>query len=220
MIPTQFIKMYNSILKEYIVQARIVGTQTVDFNDWCMRMANGSTVMAADVAAVMQQIEDKLPEILSLNAKAVCSPGGLTIRPKVTGSITQSQLKAKLQARKAAETDPEKAAKINVNRELQTSDLAITDCTVCIEIVLPKFWDEALKKRATLKRVKTTATDVVDDEGAEGTEGGGTTESGTTEPGNASGGTTDSGNNGSTEGGNNAGGGGNSGGAGFDNGGN
>ena len=37
MIPAQFIKMFNTILKEPIVQARIVGTQTVDFNDWCLR---------------------------------------------------------------------------------------------------------------------------------------------------------------------------------------
>ena len=141
MIPTQFIKMYNSILKEYIVQARIVGTQTVDFNDWCMRMANGSTVMAADV-----------------------------------------------------------------DRELHTSDLAITDCTVCIEIVLPKFWDEALKKRAILKRVKTTAADVTEAEDTEETPSSGS--QGSTESG-----TTESGNQGSTEGGGD-----NSGGAGFENG--
>lgn len=197
--------MNNSILKEPIVQARIVGTQTVDFSDCCMRMANGSTVTAADVAAVMQQFEDKLPEILSLNAKAICSPGGLTIRPKVTGSITQSQLKAKLQARKAAETDPEKAAKINVDRELQTSDLSISDCTVSIEIVLPKFWDEALKKRAQLKRVKTTTTEIIESTEEEGTEstGSGTTEGGSTNNGSGSGSTENGG--GSDNGGNSGG---------------
>lgn len=147
--------MFNTILNEYIVQARIVNTQTVDFNDWCLRLANGSTVMAADVAAVMQQIEDKLPEILSLNAKVICSPGGLVIRPKVSGSITQSQLKAKLQARLAA--DP--TLDIDVNRELTTSDLAISDCDVCIEVDLPKYWSDAFKKRAVLKRVNKALSD-------------------------------------------------------------
>ena len=166
-------------------------------------MANGSTVMAADVAAVMQQIEDKLPEILSLNAKAVCSPGGLTIRPKVTGSITQSQLKAKLEARKAAETNPEKAAKINVNRELRTSDLSNSDCSVSIEIVMPKFWDEAFKKRAQLKRVKTTTAeeeeegisdsqDNADNSGDDGGNSGGTS-GGSETPAPAGGGTGDNG---------------------------
>lgn len=128
------------MLNEPIIVPRLVNTQTVDFNDWCVRMANGSTVTAADVAAVMKQIEDKLPEILSLNAKVICSPSGLTFRPKVSGSIRQSELKAKLVARKAAETDPEKAAKINVDRELVTSDLAISDCSASIEVDLPKEW--------------------------------------------------------------------------------
>ena len=144
--------MFNSIINEHIVQARIVNTQTVDFNDWCMRMANGSTVMAADVAAVMQQIEDKLPEILSLNAKVICSPGGLIFRPKVSGSITQSQLKKKLEARLAENPN----ADIDVNRELSTSDLAISDCDLSIEVTLPKFWADTFKKRAVLKRVNNT----------------------------------------------------------------
>ena len=156
MITTQFIKMFNKLINEYIVQARAVNTQTVGFNDWCIRMANGSTVTAADVAAVMQQIEDKLPEILSLNAKVICSPGGLTFRPKVSGSITQSELKARLIARKAAETDPEKAAKINPDRALTTGDLAISDCSVSIEVDLPKDWSDTFKRRAELKRVKSS----------------------------------------------------------------
>ena len=124
----------------------------------------------------------------------------------MTGSITQSQLKAKLQARKAAETDPEKAAKINVDRELQTSDLSISDCTVSIEIVLPKFWDEALKKRAQLKRVKTTTTEIIESTEEEGTEstGSGTTEGGSTNNGSGSGSTENGG--GSDNGGNSGGG--------------
>ena len=116
-------------------------------------MANGSTVTAADVAAVMQQIENKMLENLTLNAKIVCSPGGLIFRPKVSGSITQSQLKAKLTAKKAAETDAEKAALIDPNRALTVSDLAVSDCTVSIEVDLPKSWSTDFQQQATLKRV-------------------------------------------------------------------
>ena len=163
MISTQFIKMFNKLKNEQMVQARVVNTQTVGFNDWCNRMANGSTVTAADVAAVMQQIEDKLPEIVSLNAKVICSPNGLVFRPKVSGRISQSELKAKLVARKAAESDPEKAAQINVDRELTTSDLAISDCIATIEVDLPKSWNDIFKKRVELKRVKKALTETVEE---------------------------------------------------------
>jgi len=161
-LTVQFQKQMNQLLNELIVVPRLVNTQTVDFNDWCVRMAHGSTVTAADVAAVMQQIEDKLPEILSLNAKVICSPSGLTFRPKVSGCIKQSELKAKLEARKAAEEDPEKAAKIDVNRELTPSDLGINDCSVSIEVDLPKEWNTIFHNRATLKRIKKTTTEIVE----------------------------------------------------------
>lgn len=178
MIPTQFIKMKNTILNEDIVQARIVNTQTVEFNDWCIRMANGSTVTAADVAAVMQQIEDKLPEILSLNAKVICSPGGLIFRPKVSGSITQSQLKSKLEAKLAA--DP--TANIDVNRALTLSDLSVSDCSVSIDVALPKDWNETLQKRATLKRVNKASTeDTEETEDPENPSGGNTAGGGSSE---------------------------------------
>ena len=59
MIYIQFYKQKNSLINEDLVRPNIVNMQTVDFNDWCVRMAKGSTVTAADVAAVMQQIEDK-----------------------------------------------------------------------------------------------------------------------------------------------------------------
>lgn len=173
--------MRNTILGEDIVQTRTVDTQTVDFTDFCMRLAHGSTVTAADVSAVMQQIEDKLPEILSLNAKVICSPSGLTFRPKVSGCITKSELKAKLEARKAAETDPEKAAKIDVNRDLRTSDLTISDCTVLVEVTLPKQWNTALNNRSILKRVGKSA-----DEESEDTENPDSTNSGGTDTGGGS----------------------------------
>lgn len=166
----QFIKQMNPMINEALVSPRLVNTQTVEYLDWCTRLANGSTVTAADVSAVMQQLEDKLLEILSLNAKVVCSPSGLIFRPKVSGSIRQSELKAKLEAKKAAETDPEKAAAIDVNRELKTSDLSISDCTVSIEVVLPKHWNALFQQRATLKRVTKALVEVAEatDNGSEG----------------------------------------------------
>ena len=163
---------HNAMINENIVVPRLVNTQSIEFLDWCARMANGSTVTAADVAAVMQQIENKMLEVLTLNAKICCSPGGLVFRPKVSGSITQSQLKAKLEARKAAETDPEKAAAINVNRPLTTSDLSINDCTVSIEVDLPKNWSTEFKNQAKLKRVsKATASDENTNSGETNTNG-------------------------------------------------
>ena len=174
MIYIQFYKQKNSLINEDLVRPNIVNMQTVDFNDWCVRMAKGSTVTAADVAAVMQQIEDKLPDILSLNAKVICSPGGLCFRPKVSGSITQSELKKKLEEKKAAETDPEKAARINVNRALTTSDLTIGDCTVSIAVDLPKDWSSTFKNRAELKRVRSAGeTGSTEEEESGTTEGGG-----------------------------------------------
>ena len=99
----------------------------------------------------------------------------------MSGSITQSQLKAKLEARKAAETDPEKAAAIDVNRALTTSDLSISDCVATIEVVLPKDWSDTFKKRAELKRVSKAladATESTDGGSSGGGNSGGTTPSG------------------------------------------
>lgn len=156
MIQTQFIKSKNVLLNEDIVTARIVNTQPMDFDDWCEHLADGSTLTAADVSAVMKQISKRLPTILGLNTKVVCSSDGLTFRPKVTGCITQSELKAKLIAKKAAETDPEKAAQIDVDRQLATSDLATSDCTVSIAVDLPKSWSTLFHQKAQLKRVART----------------------------------------------------------------
>ena len=150
----QFYKLHNHLTDEDIIIPRLVNQQSLDFNALCEYLADGSTVTAADVAAVMKQIEMRLPLILGLNAKVVCSPEGLTFRPKVSGSITQSQLKAKLQAKLAA--DP--TLDIDVNRELTTSDLAVSDLTAEIAIELPKKWNERFKSKAEFKRItKTTS---------------------------------------------------------------
>jgi hypothetical protein len=176
-INVQFYKVHNHMTNEDIVIPRIVNQQALDFNALCEYLADGSTVTAADVSAVMKQIEMRLPLILGLNAKVVCSPEGLTFRPKVSGSISQSQLKAKLEAKKAAETDPEKAALIDVNRELTLADLSIGDLTASIAIEMPKKWDERFKSKATFKRVTKATTEVAEDNEEapdDNTQGGGT----------------------------------------------
>ena len=152
------------MIDEDIVTARIVNTQTMEFQDWCEHLADGSTVTAADVSAVMKQIEKRLPTILGFNTKVICSPEGLTFRPKVSGSITQSELKAKLTAKKAAETDPAKAALIDVNRPLNTSDLSISDCTLSIIVDLPKEWSATFMQKAKLKRVTKVSNEVEEPE--------------------------------------------------------
>jgi hypothetical protein len=176
-INVQFYKVHNHLTNEDIVIPRIVNQQALEFNELCEYLADGSTVTAADVSAVMKQIEMRLPLILGLNAKVVCSPEGLTFRPKVSGSLTQSQLKAKLEAKKAAETDPEKAALIDVNRELTLADLSIGDLTASIAIEMPKKWDERFKSKATFKRVTKATTEVAEDNEEapdDNTQGGGT----------------------------------------------
>ena len=182
----QMYKVHNALTNEDIVIPRLVNQQSLDFNELCEYLADGSTVTAADVSAVMKQIEMRLPLVLGLNAKVVCSPEGLTFRPKVSGSITQSELKAKLEAKKAAETDPEKAALIDVNRELTLADLSIGDLTASIAIEMPKKWDERFKSKATFKRVTKATTEVAEgneDDPDDNTQGGDTdnTQSGGTD---------------------------------------
>ena len=182
----QFYKVHNHLTNEDIVIPRIVNQQALEFNELCEYLADGSTVTAADVSAVMKQIEMRLPLILGLNAKVVCSPEGLTFRPKVSGSLTQSQLKAKLEAKKAAETDPEKAALIDVNRAISVSDLSIGDLTASIAIELPKKWDERFQSKAAFKRITKDSDSV--SEGTDSTDDTDSTGGSTTNPDNQEGG--------------------------------
>lgn len=207
MIQLQFIKTKNAMINEDIVTPRIVNMQTMDFEDWCDHLADGSTVTAADVSAVMKIIGKRLPTILGFNTKVVTTADGLTFRPKVSGSITQSELKAKLEAKKTAETDPEKAALIDVNRPLTTSDLTISDCTVSIVVDLPKEWSTTFMQKAKLKRVKNSTTEVdesTDETGGDGSDSNqsdtNNTNSGSTDNGSGSSGNTDNGGGGGSAG--------------------
>ena len=188
----QMYKVHNMLTDEDIVIPRLVNQQSLDFNELCEYLADGST----DVSAVMKQIEMRLPLVLGLNAKVVCSPEGLTFRPKVSGSITQSELKAKLEAKKAAETDPEKAALIDVDRALALSDLSIGDLTASIAIEMPKKWDERFKSKATFKRITKISAEA-EEETSEGTDNTDST-GGNNTGGNTQGGGTDNTGGGST----------------------
>lgn len=157
----QMIKTHNYLTNEDIVIPRLINQQTLDFNDLCDYLADGSTVTAADVAAVMKQIELRLPLVLGLNAKVICSPEGLTFKPKVSGSITQKQLKEKLQAR----LDADPSLDIDVNRALATSDLSINDINAEIGIELPKAWTERFKTKATFKRIFKGSAESADETG-------------------------------------------------------
>ena len=156
----------NALINEGIITPRLVNQQTLQFSEFCDYMSQGSTVTAADVAAVMKQLEKSLPTILGLNTKVIVSPDGLTIRPAVKGSLTQSQLKAKLTAKRdayLAAGDTKSAEKVDVNREIETSDLTTSDLTASIVIDLPKKWDQNFQQTVVFKRVNRVVSVPVDE---------------------------------------------------------
>ena len=188
MLTVHFHKVFNHLLEENMVIARLVNQQTLDFNSFCEYLADGATVTSADCAAVLKQIETRLPFVLAFNSKVICSPEGLCFRPSISGSITQSQLKKKLQERLLA--DP--TLDVDVNRELQTSDLTIDDIQASIAIDLPKVWHDRFKAKANFKREKVDSNDSTEDSGhTDGTVPSGSgTNQGTNNGGNDNGGGT------------------------------
>lgn len=163
----QMVLSENKLIGEKIVTPRIVNQQTLDYDTFCDYLAQGSTVTAADVSAVMKQLEKNIPLILGLNTKIIASPDGLVFRPTVRGSITQSQLKAKLAQRKQEYLeagDLAAAEKIDPNRSLDVSDLATSDLQACIVIDFPKKWDTRFQQSVTYKRV-TKVSAAVEDSG-------------------------------------------------------
>ena len=193
MLTVHFHKVFNHLLEENMVIARLVNQQVLDFNSFCEFLADGSTVTSADCAAVLKQIEMRLPFVLAFNSKVICSPEGLTFRPAISGSITQSQLKKKLEARLLE--DP--TLEIDANRELQTSDLTVSDLTASIAIDLPQKWQERFQAKAEFKREKNTSdSETSEDESA--SNGGSASGSGSN---SGSGSTTPSGGSGSNTGG-------------------
>lgn len=139
----------NTITGENIASANVVNLQQVDFQTFCEYLAQDSTVGISDVAAVMTQVEKKLPLLLGLGNKVQLSAEGMTVRPAVSGSLSQSALKAKLEAKKAAGDED-----VDVNRELKPSDLTIDDLTASVSIDFSKKFKSAFSTSATLKRVQ------------------------------------------------------------------
>lgn len=139
----------NSITGENIASANVVNLQQVDFQTFCEYLAQDSTVGISDVAAVMTQVEKKLPLLLGLGNKVQISAEGMTVRPTVSGSLSQSALKAKLEAKKAAGDND-----VDVNRELKASDLTVDDLTASVSIDFSKKFKSAFSNSATLKRVQ------------------------------------------------------------------
>ena len=163
-IKAKVIVRSNSITKEKVASAAIVDLQQMSFTEFCDYMAQDSTVGVADVMAVMTQLEKKLPLLLALGTKVQVSAEGMIVRPTVSGSLTQSQLKAKLEARKAAGED------VDVNREITAADLTTKDLTAGVAIDFSKKFNAAFAQNGTFKRVGEAV--ATDEPSAPGTSGG------------------------------------------------
>lgn len=140
----------NTITKEKVASAMIVDLQSMDFAEFCDYLAQDSTVGPADVAAVMTQLEKKLPLLLSLGTKVQISQEGMAVTPTVSGSLTQAQLKASLEAKKAAGD-----TSVDVTRELVAADLRVDALTAGVNIDFSKKFKASFAQSAKLKRVNT-----------------------------------------------------------------
>lgn len=155
-IQTKIVVRKDTINKSTYASAMVVNLQEMDFDAFCEYLAQDSTVGAADVAAVMKQMEKKLPLILGMGTKVQISAEGMVVKPTVSGSLTQAELKAKLEAKKAAyvkANNQEAAAKVDVNRKLEASDLTVGDLTAGISIAFSKKFNTAFGQSASFKRV-------------------------------------------------------------------
>ena len=146
----------NALTGESLASANIVNLQQMEFAEFCDYLAQDSTVGAADVAAVMTQLEKKLPLLIGMGTKVQISQEGMTVKPTVSGSLTQSALKAKLEAKKAAGED------VDVSRELKASDLTVADLTAGVSIDFSKKFKASFAQNATLKRTNTGVVEASD----------------------------------------------------------
>lgn len=142
----------NSFTGENIASANVVNLQTMDFSEFCDYLAQDSTVGAADVSAVMTQLEKKLPLLIGMGTKVQISQEGMMVKPTVSGSLTQSALKARLQAKKDA------GENVDVSRELKPSDLTVGDLTANVSIDFSRKFKASFAQNATLKRTNAAAT--------------------------------------------------------------
>ncbi len=138
----------NHITKEKVASAMIVDLQSMEFSEFCEYLAQDSTVGAADVAAVMTQLEKKLPLLLSLGTKVQISQEGMAVTPTVSGSLTQSQLRAGLEAKRAAGDGT-----VDASRQITAADLRIDALTAGVSIDFSKKFKASFAQNAKLKRV-------------------------------------------------------------------
>ena len=101
-IKTRIVFRDNHLTKEKVASANIVDLQQMSFTEFFDNMAQNSTVGVADGMAVMMRLEKKLPLLLALGTKVQVSAEDMVGRLTVSGLLTPSQLKAKLEARKTA----------------------------------------------------------------------------------------------------------------------
>ena len=57
----QMVLSENKLINEKMVTPRLVNQQVLDYDAFCDYLAQGSTVTAADVSAVMKQLEKTIP---------------------------------------------------------------------------------------------------------------------------------------------------------------
>ena len=164
-IKAKVIVRSNSITKEKVASAAIVELQPMSFTEFCDYRAQDSTVVAAFVMFLFSLLEKKRPHQPARGTKVQVSAEGMVVRPTVSGSITQSQLKAKLEARKAAGED------VDVNREITAADLTVKDLTAGVAIDFSKKFNAAFAQNGTFKRVgEAAATDTTTSPDASGGE--------------------------------------------------
>lgn len=182
----------NLVTKEKIASAMITDLQSMDFNQFCEYMAQDSTVGPADVSAVMTQLEKKLPLLLCMGQKVQISQEGMTVTPTVSGSLSQSQLKAKLEAKKAEGDDT-----VDVNREITASDLRVDALKAGVSIEFSKKFKNSFALNAELKRVNAAKAEASAEGEGDKSDGGSSSSSdeassGTTPSGGSSSGDSDS----------------------------
>ncbi len=149
----QFIKSYNNLIKEEMVIPRHVNIETVDFDEFCERLSEGSALSATDIAAVMYLIEYRMPDMLMMGEQFQITPNGLTIHPKVGGKLTQSMLRERLIKRNKNYG----YEACDVDRPLETSDMLVTDVDLGIDVDVPKSWVNKLQHGVKLVRAESEA---------------------------------------------------------------
>ena len=142
----------NKLTGQQVASPRLVDLQTIEFDDFC-ELCTGSTVEKADVVAVMTKVMETLPKLVALGNKVVISPDGITVRPTISGSLVEADLRAALAEKK--KEDPT----VDVNRPMETSDLRTDMLTPGLAIDFSKKFKGLFSQNATLKRVSTGKTD-------------------------------------------------------------